>query len=358
MKHPKTNRHYDFSIGLSLEFYEKHIENKINEIDKILIELGKLFRSINGAEEPHVKALEFANFLIKEGERLLPAIIEYYVDKFKSLSASIQIFVLANTPDKNNYFKDSTGSDKLATFANSLEYRTRSSSINWARRPSEQALDIFVSENLKNKISPKAFSSAVSLTDITERMCRGSNAISIEGIERSYYIGGKETIAASPHNNFRTITSTNTHVEAANLARQQIQINSYNKYHDCYRVKREYVFEANPYVKTHRVDLTTEYILDSNTDLVAEKSLEIYTTAGDKPLTPFVHDLHDIMPILRDKMDELAAGDIEIQKSLGCSDIEREIPPQIGSAGIRPNEHNDTAGISPIITYDHKLHKN
>lgn len=356
MKHPKTNRHYDFSIGLSLEFYEKNIENKLTEIDKILIKLGRLYRSINGAEEPQIKALEFAKFLIKEGERLLPAVIEYYVDKFNSLSASIRSFVLANTPEKNNYFKDSTGSDKLATFANSLEYRTRSSSVTWAKSP-QQALDIFVSENLKNKVSPKAFLATVSLTDLTERMCRSSTAIKIEGVERPYYIGGKETIAASPHNNFRTITSTNTHVEAANLAKQQIQINSYNKYHDCYRVKREYVFEANPYLRTHRSDLTTEYILDSNTDLVTPDNLEIYTTAGDKPLVPFVHDLYDIMPVLREKMEEIAAGDVEIQKELGCPDVEKEMPPQIGSSGMKSNEHNETAGISPIKTYDHKLHK-
>lgn len=343
MNLPKTNQHYNFFTGLPLEYYDENIDNTLEDNDIILINLSRYFRSINGAENPNKEALLFANYLIENGENLLPAIIEFYVDKFKTLPVSIQEYVLERTPLKNNYFREDTGSDKLACFANSLEYSTRSSRVNWNL---DQLPDILVSESIKNKISPKVYEKTFELSLITEQMCKQSNATQIKEIEQSSY-SNKETISNTTHNNYRTITTTNTHVEAAKRAKEQIQSNSYKAYHDCYRVKREYGFGVNPYDKNKRQDETTQLILDKNLDIVSKDNPAVYTTAGDKvlPNTQKVHDLFDIMPLTREITNN------ESKK-------EDQYPPQHGSTGKDTNKLNETAGKNSIKTYDKSKHKN
>lgn len=342
MNLPKTNQHYNFFIGLPVEYYEKNIENSRESIDIFLVNLSRYFKSINGAEDPNKEALKFANYLIENGENLLPAIIEFYVDKFKTLSQPIQDYVLGKTPIKNNYFREDTGSDKLACSANTAEYNSRSSRVNW---DTSQPPDILASESIKNKISPKAFERTLELSMITEKMSKQSNATQIKEVEQTLY-SQKETIANTTHNNYRTITSTNTHVEAAKRAKEQIQSNSYKTYHDCYRVKREYGFGVNPYDRTKRQDETTELIIDKNLDIVSKDSPAVYTTAGDKilPNTQKVHDLFDVMPLTREKTNTESKKD-------------DQYPPQHGSTGKDTNKLNDTAGKDSPKTFDKSKYK-
>jgi hypothetical protein len=332
----KTNQHYNFSTGLPAEYYDEYISNTKEDDDIFLINLSRLFRSINGAEKPYDEALKFTNYLLENGENLLPSTIEFYVDKFKTLPTAIQGHIIQNTRQTNNYFRDDNGSDKLAFFANAEEYRTSSSSV----VSQNQSPDITISEHIKNKISPVALSNTISLSKLSEQMIKKSQASPTSS--STYNI-----ISNSTHNNCRTITPTTTHVEAAKLAKAQIEANSYKTYKDCYRVKRRYVFESNPYVLDNRQDNVSEFILDTNEDIVGKGKTAVYTTAGNIPLKNSlkVQDLYSVMPSSREDANKLSKTE------------EEEKSPIIGSTGTDTSKQNQEAGDNPIKTYKKELHK-
>ncbi len=331
MEEYKTNQHYNYFNGLSVEYYNDNIENARESNDVILITAGRLFRGIMSSEDPYKAALDFANFIIENGENLLPSIITFYVDKFNTLPVSIQEKVIQNTVVTNNYFRSDSGSDKIAIFANSEEYRTRSSSV---ASYSDQSPESSASENIKNKISPLAYLETVALSKLTETIIQKSHA-DIMSIE-TYNI-----ISNSTHNNCRTITPTTNHLEAAQQAKSEIEANSYKAFDDCYRVKREYTFRSNPYNIEHRQDNVSNIIIDKNTDIVGDKKLAVYSTAGNIPLKSSIvpQDLYSIMPPSREESNRLTKTELE------------ERSPISGEAGTNTNKLNKTAGRLREVTY-------
>jgi len=331
MEEIKTNKHYNFSIGLPLEYYDEHIKNSRDPKDTTLITLSRLFRSIVGAEDPLDEALKFANYLIENGSNLQPCIIQFYVDKFKTLPAKIQSHIIDNTPATNNYFREDSGSDKIASFANTEEYRTGSSCV---MSNNNQEPQNTISNNLKNKISPKAFSETVSLSKMAENMVKKSQATPVE--ENTY-----NTISQNTHNNFRTITPTTNHVDAAKQAKTDIESDSYKKFDDCYRLNREYLFKSNPYEASHRQDNTAELMRDTNKDIVGKDKTAVYTTAGNRPIsnTLRVQDFYAVMPPGRADSNKLSKTK------------EEEKSPIAGESGTDTSKQNEAAGKDPIKTY-------
>ena len=333
MEQYKTNQHYNFSIGLPIEYYDEHIENDrgVKE-DTTLITLSRLFRSIVGAEDPLAEALKFANYLIENGENLLPCIIQFYVDKFKTLPTKIQSHILDNTPTTNNYFREDSGSDKIAFFANTEEYRTASSCV---MSDNNQEPQNTISNNLKNKISPRAFSETVSLSKMTENMIKKSQATPVD--QTTY-----NTISQNSHNNFRTITPTTNHVDAASQARLTIESDSYKKFEDCYRLNRNYLFKSNPYDTAHRQDNTAGLMRDTNKDIVGKDKTVVYTTAGNRPLnnTLRVQDFYAVMPPSREDSNKLSKT------------REEEKSPIAGESGTDTSKQNEAAGKDPVKTYE------
>jgi hypothetical protein len=333
MEQYKTNQHYNFSIGLPIEYYDEHIENDrgVKE-DTTLITLSRLFRSIVGAEDPLTEALKFANYLIENGENLLPCIIQFYVDKFKTLPTKIQSHIIDNTPTTNNYFREDSGSDKIAFFANTEEYRTVSSCV---MSNDNQDPQNTISNHIKNKISPTVFFETVSLSKMTENMIKKSQATPVD--QTTY-----NTISQNAHNNFRTITPTTNHIDAAKLAKPNIESDSYIKFDDCYRLNREYLFKSNPYDATHRQDDTAALMRDTNKDIVGKDKAAVYTTAGNRPLnnTLKVQDLYAVMPPSRDDSNKLSKTQ------------EEEKSPIAGESGTDTSKQNEAAGKDPVQTYD------
>jgi len=331
MEEYKTNQHYNFSIGLPIEYYDEHIENGRDANDTTLITLSRLFRGIVGAEDPLAEALKFANYLIENGVNLLPCIIQFYVDKFKSLPAKIQSHIIDNTPTTNNYFREDSGSDKIAFFANTEEYRTASSCVMSNNNQDPQNT---ISNNLKNKISPRAFSETVSLSKMAENMVKKSQATTVD--QTTY-----NTISQNSHNNFRTITPTTNHVDAAKQAKTDIESDSYKKFEDCYRLNRDYIFKSNPYDISHRQDNTAEYMMDTNKDIVGSNKTAVYTTAGNRPLsnTLKVQDFYAVMPPSRVDSNKLSKTQ------------EEERSPIAGESGTDTSKQNEAAGKDPIKTY-------
>lgn len=336
MEEFRTNQHYNYSIGLPIEYYDQYIQNKREENDSILIILSILFRGIVGSEDPYIKVVEFVEFVLENGEDLQPCIIEYYVSKFKSLPITLQDYALSETTTKNNYFREDSGSDKIALIANTEEYRTRSSSI-----PSQdQDPEINISENIKNKISPVIFKETIALSKLLETMSKNSNGTSISN--NTY-----NKISKSAHNNYRTVTPTTTHLEAAILAKQDIEANSYKTFDDCYRVKREYKFKTNPYNSAHRQDNVSEYYIDNNKDIVGNGKSAIYTTAGNAPLSGSqrVRDMYNIMTLSRDELKSYSKTDKE------------ENNPISGEVGSETSKLNNSAGKEPTKTYSSTKYK-
>lgn len=338
MEEYKTNQHYNFASGLPIDYYEKNISNSRTGIDNTLIEINRLLKGIIGAEDPNKKAVEFVDYVLKEGENLLPGIITYYVDRFKCLPTSIQEYALSNTRKTNNYFRDDSGSDKVSFFANTEEYRTKSSSV--ASQNNQDPI-IPVSEHIKNKISPKALSNTVALSNLTDKMSKRSQATPVA---QSTY----NTISKSTHNNYRTVTPTTNHLEAAKSAKQEIEADSYKKFEDCYRVKREYTFKSNPYNSKHRQDNPSEFIIDKNDDIAASGKSVVYTNSGNIPLKNKlrVEDLFEIMPPTREDTNKHSKTE------------EEEKSPVLGSAGTDTNILNEKGGKRPTKTYSSKEHKN
>lgn len=328
----RTNQHYNFSIGLPIEYYEEYIKNERDPEDDILITLSVLYRGIVGAEDPYEETLKFAEYLLEKGEKLLPCIIQFYVDKFKNLPIKLQTHILDNTRIKNNYFRDDCGSDKIAFFANREEYRTISSCV---MPDMNQEPQNTISDNIKNKISIKAFSETVSLSRVVENMIKKSQATPME---QNIY----DIISDDSHNNFRTITPTTYHLEAAKEAKEQIEADSYDKFEDCYRLNREYLFKSNPYDVTHRQDNTAEYMMDENKDIVGKEKTAVYTMAGNRPLgnTLRVQDLYAVMPPGREESNKLSKTDKE------------EKSPIAGESGTDTSKQNESAGKDPRETYD------
>ena len=331
MEEYKTNRHYNFAIGLPIEYYDEHIKNSRDPNDTTLITLSRLFRSIEGAEDPYAEALKFANYLIENGVNLLPCIIQFYVDKFKSLPVIIQSHVLNNTPTTNNYFREDSGSDKIAFFANTEEYRTISSCV---MSNNNQEPQTTISNHIKNKISPTVFLETVSLSKMAENMIKKSQATPVN---QSVY----SRISQNTHNNFRTITPTTNHVEAAKQSKSTIEADSYKKFDDCYRLNREYIFKSNPYDISHRQDTTAEYMEDINNDIVGKGKTAVYSTAGNRPLnnTLRVQDFYSVMPPSRVDSNELSKTQ------------EEERSPIAGESGTDTSNQNEAAGKDPIKTY-------
>jgi hypothetical protein len=336
MEEYKTNQHYNFSIGLPVEYYDEHVKNNRDDNDTTLITLSRLFRSIVGAEDPYKEALEFANYLIENGGNLLPCIIQFYVDKFKSLPVKLQTHIIDNTPSTNNYFREDSGSDKIAFFANIEEYRTISSCV---MSNSDQEPQNTISNNIKNKISPKAFSETISLSRMAEKMVKRSQATPID--QNTY-----TRISQDSHNNYRTITPTTNHIDAAKEARTDIESDSYKKFDDCYRLNREYIFKSNPYDISHRQDNIAEFMMDTNKDIVGNDKTAVYTLAGNRPLsnTLRVQDFYAVMPPSREESNKLSKTDKE------------EKSPIAGESGTDTSNLNDAAGKDPIKTYDTKKH--
>ena len=332
MEQYKTNQHYNFSIGLPKEYYDEHIENDrgVKE-DTTLITLSRLFRSIVGAEDPLAEALKFANYLIENGENLLPCIIQFYVDKFKTLPTKIQSHIINNTPTTNNYFREDSGSDKIAFFANTEEYRTASSCV---MSDNNQEPQNTISNNLKNKISPTVFLETVSLSKMAENMVKKSQATPVDQTTYS-------RISQNAHNNFRTITPTTNHIDAAKQAKTDIESDSYKKFDDCYRLNREYLFKSNPYDVTHRQDDTAALMRDTNKDIVGGDKAAVYTTAGNRPLsnTLRVQDLYAVMPPSREDSNKLSKTQ------------EEEKSPIAGESGTDTSKQNEAAGKDPVETY-------
>jgi hypothetical protein len=331
MEEYKTNQHYNFSIGLPIEYYDEHITNSRDPNDTTLITLSRLFRSIVGAEDPYAEALKFANYLIENGVNLFPCIIQFYVDKFKSLPVKIQSYVIDNTPTTNNYFRDDSGSDKISFLANTEEYRTISSCV---MSVSSQAPQTTISNHIKNKISPTVFLETVSLSMMVENMVKNSQATPVD--QTTY-----NTISQNTHNNFRTITPTTNHVEAAKQSKSTIEADSYKKFDDCYRLNREYIFKSNPYDISHRQDNIAEYMEDTNNDIVGSDKTAVYTTAGNRPLsnTLKVQDLYSVMPTAREESNTLSKTEKEAKS------------PIAGESGTYTSKQNNAAGKDPIKTY-------
>jgi hypothetical protein len=338
MEEYKTNQHYNFSIGLPVEYYDEHVKNGRDPNDTALITLSILFRSIVGAEDPYKEALKFANYLIENGGNLLPCIIQFYVDKFKSLPVKLQTYIIDNTPTTNNYFRGDSGSDKIAFFANTEEYRTISSCV---MSNNNQEPQNTISNNIKNKISPKALSETISLSRMAEKMVKRSQATPLD--QNTY-----NRISQDSHNNFRTITPTTNHIDAAKEAKTDIESDSYKKFDDCYRLNREYIFKSNPYDKNHRQDNAAEYMMDTNKDIVGKDKTAVYTLAGNRPLGNIsrVQDFYAVMPPSREESNKLSKTDKE------------EKSPISGESGTDTSKLNDAAGKDPIKTYDiNKLKK-
>ena len=336
MEEYKTNQHYNFSIGLPVEYYDEHVKNGRDPNDTALITLSILFRGIVGAEDPYKEALKFANYLIENGGNLLPCIIQFYVDKFKTLPTKIQSHIIDNTPTTNNYFREDSGSDKIAFFANTEEYRTASSCV---MSNNNQEPQNTISNNIKNKISPKALSETISLSKMAEKMVKRSQATPLD--QNTY-----NRISQDSHNNFRTITPTTNHVAAASAAKIDIESDSYKKFEDCYRLNREYLFKSNPYDISHRQDNAAEYMMDTNKDIVGKDKTAVYTTAGNRPLsnTLRVQDFYAVMPPSRDDSNKLSKTKKE------------ERSPIAGESGIDTSKQNGAAGKDPIETYYKEKH--
>jgi len=331
MEEYKTNQHYNYSIGLPVEYYDINISNEKQDNDIMLIKIGRLFKGIMGAEDPYKAAVDFSEYVIENGGNLLPSIIVFYVDKFKSLPAIIQSHVIQNTSEENNYFREDSGSDKIAFFANTEEYRTSSSSVG----SMEQSPATGISEQIKNKISPIALSETIALSQQSEIMTKKSQASKLS--DSTY-----NTISQSTHNNYRTVTPMINHLEAAQLAKTDIEADSYGKFNDCYRVKREYIFKMNPYNIEHRQDNTSEFILDKNDDIIGNNKIAIYTTAGNIPLnnTQRVRDFYSVMPPNREESNKLSKTK------------EEEKSPIAGGCGTDTNKLNDTGGKDSAKTYN------
>jgi hypothetical protein len=199
---------------------------------------------------------------------------------------------------------------------------------------SSQAPQTTISNHIKNKISPTVFLETVSLSMMVENMVKNSQATPVD--QTTY-----NTISQNTHNNFRTITPTTNHVEAAKQSKSTIEADSYKKFDDCYRLNREYIFKSNPYDISHRQDNIAEYMEDTNNDIVGSDKTAVYTTAGNRPLsnTLKVQDLYSVMPTAREESNTLSKTEKEAKS------------PIAGESGTYTSKQNNAAGKDPIKTY-------
>lgn len=337
----KSNRHYDLNTGLTKEFYEKHFENTLEDKDKILLKLGRLFRSIMGAEDPYMEAYKFGKYLICVGEKILPASVVYYVDKFKTLPQPIQDFVICKLDEEpNNYLRNDTGSDKVAWFARKQEYRTRSWQIP-IQGNGQSDPDLTVSEHMANKISPIDITKSIELGEQLTQMITDSNP---DQISIGTY---QELILEGVHNNWKHITPTIRHVLAAIIAKPEIESRSRKRFNDLYRVEHEYLFRNRPYTPDHRQDNPTEKIIDKNQDIVGKDKKITYNTVGDVALNASskILDLSMIMPLSRDDSNKFSKTEKE------------EKSPELGAVGTESNKQNEAGGTGLQPTYDSEKHK-
>lgn len=330
MNSVKTNAPHNFSTGLSIDYYDKYIENIRSEDDIFILNINILYQKINGAEDPYERALDFANYILENGENLLPAIIDHYVVKFKALSPAIRDYVIKNTRATNNYFRDDNGSDKLAILGNVTEYRNRSSS-----NPDDNKQDpeTNISENIQNKISPNIFKETLFLSSLVENITKLS--VPEKGVFNS--------ITNSTHNNFKTITPSLDLYAGAKEAKTDIETDTYNDFEDCYRVKRLFKFKHNPYNVEMRQDFTSDFIVDENPDITTSKI--IYTQSGNVLAKPKIDDFYTVMPLSREEMNKPGKTNTI------------EYPPIIGSLGSKTNKLNDNFKDSNIKSYDASKHR-
>lgn len=329
-----TNRHYNFIAGYPKEYYKYFLQNRLESADDYLIELSRLFKSINGSEDPYEAALKYANYLIENGPNILPSSIIYFVERFETLSDDVQEYVLKNTPIEHNYFRKDNGSDRIGFLARAQEARTSSSLMptNASQSPS-----LVVPEHLANKLPPPALRNIVELSYLTDQIIKGSQSVEMDS--EKY----QNNILKNSHNDWESITPSTRHVEAAEIAKPLIEARTYERFKDVYRVMHDYVFMHRPYDKKHRQDLTTENMIDTNPDIVAPGSAVVYTVAGDviKKNTQTPPDLYSIEPRER-AQDQIFAGSGPIG----------------GSAGAAENKLNATAGRNPISTFLNRLVSN
>lgn len=330
MNSVKTNIPYNFSTGLSIDYYDNYIENSRSAEDIFILNANRLYQKINGAEDPYNIALDFANYILENGENLLPAIVDHYVLKFKALSPAIRDYVINNTRTTNNYFRDDNGSDKIAILGNVTEYRNRSSS-----NPDDNKQDpeTTISENIQNKISPNVFKETLFLSSLVENITKLS--VPEKGVFNS--------ITSSTHNNYKTVTPSLELYAAAKEAKTDIETNTYNDFDDCYRVKRLFKFKHNPYNVEMRQDYTSDFIIDANPDITTSKI--VYTQSGNVLAKPKINDFYTIMPLSRDVMNKPGKNDTT------------EFTPNVGSLGSETNKLADSFKDSNIKSYDSSKHR-
>jgi hypothetical protein len=303
-----TNRHYNFIAGYPKEYYKYFLQNRLESGDDDLIELSRLFKSINGSDDPYEAALKYAKYLLEKGVNILPSSIIYFVERFETLADDIKEFVLQNTPIEHNYFRKDSGSDRIGFLARAQEART-SSSLTPTNGP--QSTSLVVPEHLANKLPPPALRNIVELSYLTDQIIKGSQSTEVDS--EKY----QNNVLKNTHNDWESITPSTRHVEAAEIAKPLIEARTYERFKDIYRVM-QYLLMHRPYDKKHRQDLTTENMIDTNPDIVAPGSAVVYTVAGDviKKNTQTPPDLYSIEPPTR-AQDQIVAGSGPIGGSAG-----------------------------------------
>jgi hypothetical protein len=267
-----TNRPSLFTKGYPKEYIKENFDNKLEPADDFIIDLSRLFLGINGAINPYQQALTFANYLIRNGTNLLPSVILFFVDKFRTLPEAIQDYVIQNTPQENNYFRKDGCSDKVAFLARLSQYNTNSSLVPAPGR--EQPVGLGMSERIANKISPAHLRNVVELVRLTNEV-----TIRSQPTTDSYdkYVG--RLTGRRAHNMCKNIVPTLKPRQVWEKAQPTILQQAAQRFGDLWRIF-QYKLNHRPYDPEQREDIEQEYIIDKNLDTQGPASSSAKTIGG------------------------------------------------------------------------------
>jgi hypothetical protein len=293
-----TNRPSLYSKGYTKEYIKENFDNNLEPADDFIIDLSRLFLGINGAINPYQQALTFANYLIRNGTNLLPSVILFFVDKFRTLPESIQDYVIQNTPQENNYFRKDGCSDKVGFLARLSQYNTNSSLVPAPGR--EQPVGLGMSERMANKISPANLRNTVELVRLTNEV-----AIRSQPTRETYDKYVEKLTGPTAHNMWRNISPTlkprETWEKAAPTILQQLA----REFGDLWRIF-QYKLYHRPYDTEQREDIKPEYIINKNSS--SAKTFGNVTIEGYENMTP---------PQQRASLLEAAAASADRTAALG-----------------------------------------
>lgn len=287
----KTNRPSLFTKGYPKEYIKENFDNKLEPADDFLIDLSRLFLGIDGAINPYQQALTFANYLIRNGVNLLPSVIIFFVNKFRTLPEAIQDYVIQNTPQENNYFRKDGCSDKVAFLARLSQYNTNSSLVPAPGK--EQPVGLGMSERIANKIPPANLRNAVELKRLTNEV-----SIRSQPTTETYdsYVG--KITGRRAHYMWRSLVPTLKPRQVAEKAKPIIEARAAQKFKDLWRVL-EYKLKHRPYDPEHREDIDPEYPIKIHKDAQGNTSYSA-KTLGNVTIDGYENKLDALLEALRE----------------------------------------------------------